>query len=169
MIYSFHDMQCTLGMRLKLDWLDHVDFITSSSSSISSFWRQFTTRLSQYSATSWMQALTAFLRQSLLCLTPLLQVWGWKSDTRFVSWQQTISSFVGRSGYVGHQKRTCTWNMEHGEEHVGTCSFYMMSMYYEHVEHTEGTCWTCQRNMSNIPKEHAEHTKGTCRTCHRDM
>ena len=40
----------------------------------------------------------------------------------------------------GHQKRTCTWNMEHGEEHVGTCSFYMMSMYYEHVEHTEGTC-----------------------------
>ena len=70
---------------------------------------------------------------------------------------------------MGHQKRTCTWNMEHGEEHVGTCSFYMMSMYYEHVEHTEGTCWTCQRNMSNIPKEHAEHTKGTCRTCHRDM
>ena len=41
---------------------------------------------------------------------------------------------------TGHQKRTCTWNMEHGEEHVGTCSFYMMSMYYEHVEHTEGTC-----------------------------
>ena len=41
---------------------------------------------------------------------------------------------------AGHQKRTCTWNMEHGEEHVGTCSFYMMSMYYEHVEHTEGTC-----------------------------
>ena len=69
----------------------------------------------------------------------------------------------------GHQKRTCTWNMEHGEEHVGTCSFYMMSMYYEHVEHTEGTCWTCQRNRPNIPKEHVEHTKGTCRTYQRNM
>ena len=49
------------------------------------------------------------------------------------------SSSEGITG-KGHQKRTCTWNMEHGEEHVGTCSFYMMSMYYEHVEHTEGTC-----------------------------
>ena len=42
--------------------------------------------------------------------------------------------------WAGHQKRTCTWNMEHGEEHVDTRSFYMMSMYYEYVEHTEGTC-----------------------------
>ena len=50
------------------------------------------------------------------------------------------NTFPKSSFGTGHQKRTCTWNMEHGEEHVGTCSFYMMSMYYEHVEHTEGTC-----------------------------
>ena len=60
--------------------------------------------------------------------------------------QDTVKSFKSillhriAASKTGHQKRTCTWNMEHGEEHVGTCSFYMMSMYYEHVEHTEGTC-----------------------------
>ena len=63
---------------------------------------------------------------------------------------------AGLDGATRKEHAHGTWNMGL-EEHVDTCSFYMMSMYYEHVEHTEGTCQTYQRNTSNMSQGHVGH------------